>query len=87
MRIWIKVFREEHMTKNFIFENNYIVTRANYEKTVQQALNENDIGCPLQLSSHFKHFASYNIAKYLASEFVESCDFDYLTIENITIKK
>ena len=41
-----------------------------------------DIPTPIILKSHVYNFVHFNVAKFLAREYVEEVDFDFFTIEN-----
>lgn len=87
MKLWIKLYYEDRIVRHFVYEEDFSLTRENYEIAVRNLCSAMDIGCPLQLSGHYRHFTMYNCVKYLASEFVEECAFDKMWVENITQKK
>ena len=47
--------------------------------------HELDLPTPVVLSSHASSFTQFNIARFKPGDFVESVDFDELTMENCKV--
>lgn len=81
-RIWAKTFKGDKITRSYMLtlDDKFDEDRLfDYVCEITHAL---DIPTPLILSSHVYNFVHFNVARFLAREFVEEVDFDCLTIEN-----
>ena len=84
MKLWAKVKIKEKILQNELYENNLPMSRLNYEETLRELCEKMDISTPVTLSSHYKHFSTFNITKYKQDDFIDKEDFEVLEIENCT---
>ena len=84
MRIWFKIFQNNHLLKDTVIENNENDTRTH---KIFQALDavcyEFDLGKPIWLESTIQEFKRHDKARFYQDNFVEEIDFDYLEIHVI----
>jgi hypothetical protein len=80
MRIWAKIFRDNHMLKDMVIENND--TSLSRTAKVFSALNEVcmqfDLSVPIWLDSNIADFKRNAKTRFRQDSFVESIPFDYL---------
>ena len=81
MRIWFKIFHNNHLIKDTVIENNENDTRTH---KIFQALDavcyKFDLGKPIWLDSTITEFKRHDKARFYQDNFVEEIDFDYLEI-------
>ena len=79
MRIWGKIFKDNHLLADAVVENYSNETRTT---KVFAALNdlclEFDLGVPIWLDSNVKEFQRHSKTRFTKDSFVEQIDFDYL---------
>ena len=84
MRIWFKIFKDNHLIKDTVIENNNEDTRTH---KIFQALDavcyEFDLGKPIWLDSTVAEFKKHDKARFSQDNFVEEISFDYLEIHVI----
>ena len=84
MRIWFKIFQDNHLIKDTVTENNSDHTRTH---KIFQALEEVcytfDLSKPIWLDSTIAEFKLHDKARFHQDNFVEEIDFDYLEIHVI----
>ena len=84
MRIWFKIFKDNHLIKDTVIENNNDDTRTH---KIFQALDavcyEFDLGKPIWLDSTVAEFKKHDKARFSQDNFVEEINFDYLEIHVI----
>lgn len=85
VKIWVKTNLNKKITKSeiFVFEGKY--EEARFEEYVREICNDMDIPTPVVLSSHVSAFTRYNISRFKKGDFVESVDFDELSLENCKV--
>ncbi|HIV64338.1 MAG TPA: hypothetical protein H9693_06220 [Firmicutes bacterium] len=85
VKIWVKTMKNKKIAKNEIvhFEGRY--DEADFDEYVRVCCHELDLPTPVVLSSHASSFTQFNIARFKPGDFVESVDFDELTMENCKV--
>ena len=84
MRIWFKIFQDNHLLKDTVIENNKNDTRTH---KIFQALDavcyEFDLSKPIWLDSTIAEFKCHDKARFYQDNFIEEIPFDYLEIHVI----
>lgn len=84
MRIWFKIFKDNHLIKDTVIVNDTGDTRTH---KIFQALDavcyEFDLGRPIWLDSTIAEFKKHDKARFYQDNFVEEIPFDYLEIHVI----
>ncbi len=84
MRIWFKEFKNTHMIKDMVVEDN---TSANRTKKIFDAIDkmcyEFDLGKPIWLDANISEFKRHARVKFRADNFIEAVEFDYLEMQVI----
>lgn len=79
MRIWARIFRDNHMLKDTVIENNEADTRTHKVfAAITDIVREFDLSEPIWLESNIKDFKKYSKVRFRQDSFVEEIDFDYL---------
>lgn len=81
-RIWAKTLRGDKITRDYMLTLDGPFDETKLFEYVCEITHAMDIPTPVILGSHVYNFVHFNIAKFLAREFVEDVDFDYFVIEN-----
>lgn len=84
-RLWAKIFKDNHMLKDIVIQNNdNEMTRT---KKIFSALDdvcmEFDLEKPIWLDSNISEFKKVAKTRFGADNFIESIDFDYLEVHII----
>ena len=87
MKIWIKLMKDEKIYRDTVYEQDALLVRANFEKTLRAICEKMDIPNPLVLPARIREFENFNRTVFRGSEFVESIPFDFMTIEIVPEKK
>ncbi|MGN0512920.1 MAG: hypothetical protein ACI4GD_01480 [Lachnospiraceae bacterium] len=84
MRIWFKEYKDTHLIKDMVVEDNSNVNRT---KKIFDAIDkmcyEFDLGKPIWLDANINEFKRHARVKFRADNFVESIEFDYLELQVI----
>lgn len=84
MRIWFKIWKDNHLMKDVVIEDWSDETRTH---KIFQALDkvcyEFDLSRPIWLDSTITEFKRHDKARFYGDSFVEAIDFDYLEIHVI----
>lgn len=84
MRIWFKVFKNNHLLQDTVIEDNTNETRTHKVfHALEQCCYEFNLSKPIWLDSTVKDFQKYAKARFTQDAFVESIEFDYLEIHVI----
>ena len=85
MRIWAKLWKEGHMLRDTVIENQDI--SLNRTKKVFAALDEIciefDLGRPVWLDKNITEFQKHDRVRFGADSFMEDISFDYLEMQVI----
>ncbi|MBQ9990515.1 MAG: hypothetical protein IJP31_06195 [Lachnospiraceae bacterium] len=84
MRIWFKVFKDNHLLMDTTIENNSADTRTHKVfQAVEECCYAFNLSKPIWLESTIKDFKRHARARFTADAFMEEVDFDYLEIHVI----
>lgn len=84
MRIWFKVFDDNHLIQSETIEDDSSETRTHkIFAALENACNLFDLSKPIWLKSNVKEFQKYAKTRFYQDHFVEEIDFDYLEIHVI----
>lgn len=82
IRIWAKAMLDNKIQKDIIYETIENYSRESLFDHLSEICYRLNIPTPILLDSHYHSYENFNNIKFLASDFVESINFDYLMIEN-----
>ncbi len=84
MRIWGKIWKDQHLLQDMVVENHTDDTRTH---KVFQALEELcysfDLGKPIWLQSNILEFQRHSQTRFQKDNFIEEISFDYLEFQVI----
>ncbi len=84
MRIWFKIFKDNHLRKDTVITDDSDDTRTHkIFHALEQACYEFDLSKPLWLDSTVTEFKRHDKARFYQDNFVEEIDFDFLEIHVI----
>ncbi len=84
MRIWFKLWKENHLLKDIVIENNEDDTRTHkIFQAIDAVCYEFDLSKPIWLDATIAEFKRHDKARFYQDHFVEEVPFDYLEIEVI----
>lgn len=83
MKIWAKTIANDKITRNIVHECEFLANDYLYGEALRDICEKMDIPTPISTVTNYIHFVRFNMTRYLLRDFVESVDFDYLTIECI----
>lgn len=82
MKIWFKIWKDNHMLRDTVITKEDNDTRTH---KIFQALDEVcyqfDLGKPMWLDATIVEFKRHSKARFTQDNFVEQVDFDYLEIQ------
>jgi len=79
MRIWIKMFKDNHMLKDMVVENTDNDTRTHKVfAALEEACVNFDLVKPLWLEKNIREFKRHSRTKFTKDCFIEDTDFDFL---------
>ena len=94
MRIWFKVYKDTHLIKDTVIEDNTDVNRTKKVfDAIEKACNEFDLANPIWLDSLIRDFKQHARVRFRQDSFIESIDFDTdaevicITVETYTAKR
>ena len=83
-RLWGKLFKDTHMIKDFVVEDNSDLNRT---KKIFNAIDklclEFDLSTPIWLESNINTFKKISKTRFTSDNFVEPIEFDYFEIHII----
>lgn len=84
MRIWFKIFKDNHLLQDTLVEDVSQETRTHKVfNALEECCYEFNLSRPLWLDSVVKDFQRHAKARFTKDAFVEEIDFDYLEIHVI----
>ena len=84
MRIWFKIFQDNHLLKDSVITNDSSDTRTHkIFQALEDICYEFDLGRPIWLDSTIEEFKRLGKARFYQDNFVEQIDFDFLEIHVI----
>ena len=79
MRIWGKIFKDNHMLQDTVIEDNNEDTRTHKVfRALESICYEFDLGKPIWLDSTIKEFQKHDKCRFTTDNFIETIEFDYL---------
>ncbi len=81
-QIWAKTYKGDRITRNYMYTLDGPFDEERFFEYLCDITHALDIPTPILLKSHIYHYVHFNVARFLAREFVDAVDFDYLTLEN-----
>ena len=82
-RIWAKVYEDDHIAKQTVFERQEKFTYSNFFGYLAEICDELDIPTPVLLKPHIFHYAKFNHVIFRPRDFMEEIPFTKLVLENI----
>lgn len=84
MRIWFKEFKDNHLLRDTVVEQNGNDTRTHkIFAALEEACYLFDLSKPLWLDATVAEFKRHSRARFTQDNFVESIEFDYLEMHVI----
>lgn len=83
-RMWIKIWHENHLIKDMVYENAENVRRT--EKVlegIRVACEKWDVANPMWLDMNIRDFKKHSRCRFNADNFPESIEFEYFEIHVI----
>ena len=80
MRIWGKLFQENHMIRNYVAENQdeTLSRTGKVFACLEEICREFDLSQPIWLDANIRDFQRYAKTRFRSDNFMESIDFDFL---------
>lgn len=83
-RLWGKIWQDNHMLKDMVYENDKADTRTHKVFDGLEAIcHEFNIGIPIWLDLNVKDFQMFDKVRFTKDSFIEEIEFDYLEIHVI----
>lgn len=83
IKMWIKTIKDGKIAKQAVYTDEEKMDYARFHLHVYEACRLIDEPSPVIVKAHIFNYAKYNVVKFLPDDFVESVDFDKMSIENI----
>ena len=84
MRIWFKIFQDNHLLKDLVVENTREDTRTHkIFDALEECCLSMDLSKPIWLDATVNEFKRHSKARFTKDNFMEQIDFDYLEIHVI----
>ena len=84
MRIWFKLFQDNHLLQDTVITDESEDTRTHkIFRALEQVCYEFDLSKPIWLDATIAEFKRHAKARFYQDNFVEQIDFDYLEIHVI----
>ncbi len=81
MKLWGKLWKDNHMLRDAVAEDHSDDTRTHkIFHTLEELCLEFDLGKPIWLDSNIRDFKRHSRTRFTQDSFIESIDFDYLEI-------
>ena len=79
MRIWAKLFENNHMLRDTVVEDNSADTRTHKVFcALEEACHQFDLGQPIWLDKNINEFKRHAKTRFFQDSFIETIEFDYL---------
>jgi len=83
-RLWGKIFKDNHMLRDTVIENDRNDTRTHkIFDSLDQICYDFDLGKPIWLDSNIQEFKRHNKTRFYQDSFIEEIPFDYLELQVI----
>lgn len=84
MRIWARIFTDNHMMKDTVVEDYTNDTRTHKVfHAIDHICREFDLSSPIWLDSCIRDFQRLSKVRFRADSFIDEIDFDYLEVQVI----
>ena len=83
VKLWARTVKDNKPLQKYDFIKDENMEWADFFDYVREICHEMDLPTPIILKTHLFNFAKFNYVRFLASDFVESVDFDFLMVENV----
>lgn len=84
MRIWFKIFKDNHLQRDMVVTDDSEDTRTHKVfAALEQICYEFDLSKPIWLDATIAEFKRHDKARFYQDNFVEQIDFDFLEIHVI----
>ena len=83
VKLWARTVKDNKTLQKYDFIKDENMEWADFFDYVREICHEMDLPTPIILKTHLFNFAKFNYVRFLASDFVESVDFDFLMVENV----
>lgn len=84
MRIWFKIFKDNHLLQDTVIEDDSEDTRTHkIFHALEQVCYEFDLSKPIWLDATVAEFKRHDKARFYQDNFVEQIEFDFLEIHVI----
>lgn len=82
MRIWAKIWKDNHMLSDMVAEDHSDDTRTHKVfRLLDEACHTFDLGQPIWLNKNINEFKRQAKTRFYQDSFVESIEFDYLEFQ------
>ena len=79
MKIWARIFYDNHMLKDHVVEDNSDDTRTHKVfKALEETCKEFDLPVPIWLDTNIREFKRRSKTRFRKESFIEEVPFDYL---------
>ncbi|MDD6101919.1 MAG: hypothetical protein PUB67_02245 [Clostridiales bacterium] len=83
-RMWIKIWKENHLIKDMVYENGDDIRRTTKVLNgLAAACEEWNISTPIWLDLNIRDFKRFDKCRFSSDNFIEEIDFEYLEIHVI----
>ncbi len=83
VKLWIKIIKENRIAKQTEVFRDEKFTYALFQEYISEGCYALDVSTPVIIRNHIMQFAKYNVVEFKAGDFMESVDFDKMTVENL----
>lgn len=79
MRIWVKLWKDNHMLEDTVIEDYREDTRTHKVfRSLEEACRQFDLGQPIWLDVNISEFKRHAKTRFYQDSFIESVPFDYM---------
>lgn len=79
MRIWAKIFQDNHMLRDAVVEDHSEDTRTHKVfRALEEVCRRFDLGQPIWLDKNISEFKRHAKTRFRQDSFIEQIEFDYL---------
>lgn len=80
-KIWAKTIKNDRVKKSHIYKGEDRFESEQFPVYLREICEQMDLPTPVLLASHIRNFDSFNMTRFLPSDYVERVDFDCFTLE------
>lgn len=82
-RIWAKVFSEDHIIKQHVYEKEEPFTYSSFFTYLTEICDALDVPTPVLLKPHIMNYAKFNTVTFRPADYMEEVPFQKMVLENI----